>query len=77
MKPAPKEVSPPLKARLRRTQSQAPKAAAVAAPPLSLYGTLKEKNVIMGARGGLTVETATGNLRALTAAEKAQVKKTA
>jgi hypothetical protein len=73
-------VSPPIKARLRRTQSQAPPktAAAAAAAPLSLYGTLKGQNVIMGARGGLTVETATGNFRALTAAEKAHVvKKTA
>lgn len=58
----------------RRTQSQAPPKAA----PLSLYGTLNGNNVIIGARGGLTVETATGNYRSLTAAEKAQVvKKTA
>jgi hypothetical protein len=78
MKPA-KEATPPIKARLRRTQSQAPpKAAAAAAPPMSLYGTLKGQNVIMGARGGLTVETATGGFRALSKAEKEQiVKKTA
>ena len=78
MKP-PKEATPPIKARLRRSQSQAPpKAAAAAAPPMSLYGTLKGQNVIMGARGGLTVETATGGFRALSKAEKEQiVKKTA
>lgn len=80
MKPvSQKEATPPIKARLRRTQSQAPpKAAAAAAPPLSLYGTYKGKNVIMGSRGGLTVETAAGGFRTMTPEEKEQiVKKTA
>ena len=74
MKTAPP--APPREAR-RRTQSQAPPkaAAAAAAPPMSLYGTLKGQNVIMGARGGLTVETATGRFRSMTAEEKAQIVK--